>query len=101
MMVTGHTESTGKLKAAGAKASPAIAPNPKLSAEQEANLATLRDTNGADFDTAYKAQQVVAHEKTLAVVQDYAENGTVPELKGFAAEIAPIVQQHLDKIKNL
>lgn len=101
MMVTAHTGSTAKLKAAGAKATPAIVPNAKLSAEQEANLATLRDTTGADFDTAYKAQQVVAHEKTLAAVQDYAKNGTVPQLKVFAAEIAPVVQQHLDKIRGL
>ncbi|WP_342250082.1 DUF4142 domain-containing protein [Sphingomonas sp. OTU376] len=101
MMVTAHTGSTAKLKAAGAKATPAIVPNAKLSAEQEANLATLRDTTGADFDTAYKAQQVVAHEKTLAAVQDYAKNGTVPQLKAFAAEIAPVVQQHLDKIRGL
>ncbi len=101
MMVTAHTESTAKLKAAGAKAEPAIVPSAKLSAEQEANLATLRDTTGADFDTAYKAQQVVAHEKTLAAVQDYAKNGTVPQLKAFAAEIAPVVQRHLDKIRGL
>lgn len=101
MMVTAHTESTEKLKAAGAKAAPTITPNPKLSAEQEANLATLRDATGADFDTAYKAQQVTAHQKALAAVQDYAANGTVPELKAFAGEIAPIVQQHLDKIKGL
>lgn len=101
MMVTAHTGSTAKLKAAGVKATPAIVPNPKFSAEQEANLATLRDTTGADFDTAYKAQQIVAHEKTLAAVQDYAKNGTVPQLKAFAAEIAPVVQQHLDKIRGL
>ncbi len=101
MMVTAHTESTAKLKAAGAKVAPPIVPSAKLSAEQEANLATLRDTTGADFDTAYKAQQVVAHEKTLAAVQDYAKNGTVPQLKAFAAEIAPVVQQHLDKIRGL
>lgn len=101
MMVTAHSESTARLKAAGAKATPAIVPGVKLSAEQEANLATLRDTTGADFDTAYKAQQVVAHEKTLAAVQDYAKNGTVPQLQAFAAEIAPVVQQHLDKIRSL
>lgn len=101
MMVTAHTESTAKLKAAGGKATPGIEPNPKLSAEQETNLATLRDATGADFDTAYKAQQVVAHEKMLAAVQDYARSGTVPELKAFAGEVAPIVQQHLDKIRGL
>lgn len=101
MMVTAHTDSTAKLKAAGAKATPAIAPNARLSDEQAANLKTLQDATGADFDTAYKAQQVTAHQKTLAAVQDYAANGTVPELKAFAAEIAPIVQEHLNKIQGL
>lgn len=101
MMVTAHAESTAKLKAAGGRATPAIVPDPKLSAEQEANLATLRDTTGADFDTAYKAQQVVAHEKALAAVKGYAKDGTVPALQAFAGEVAPIVQQHLDKIRGL
>jgi putative membrane protein len=101
MMVSGHTESSAKLKAAGARATPAIVPVAVLSEEQQANLTTLRDATGADFDTAYKAQQVVAHEKTLAIVREYAESGTVPELKAFAAEIAPVVQAHLDKIRSL
>jgi putative membrane protein len=101
MMVTAHGDSTAKLKTAGAKASPVIAPVATLSDEQQANLATLRDATGADFDTAYKAQQIVAHEKALGIVKDYAANGTVPELKAFAAEVAPVVQGHLDRIRGL
>ena len=101
MMVKGHTESTEKLKAAGAKATPAIAPNPALNAEQEANLAGLRAATGANFDALYKTQQVAAHEKTLAAMKDYAANGDVPELKQFAADTSKVVQMHLDKIKAL
>lgn len=101
MMVTGHTESTEKLKAAGAAASPAITPNAVLNAEQEANLATLRSATGADFDAAYKTQQIAAHEKALAAIQDYAVNGDVPEIKAWAADTAKVVQMHLDKIKSL
>lgn len=101
MMVKGHTDSTEKLKAAGAKANPAIMPNPALSAEQEANLAALRTAEGAAFDTAYKTQQVVAHEKTLAVMTDYASNGDVPELKAFASATSKVVKMHLDKIKGM
>jgi putative membrane protein len=101
MMVTGHTKSTEDLKAAGARATPAIVPDPALTAEQEANLETLRSATGADFDTAYKSQQVVAHEKTLAVMKDYAANGDVPELKKFAADTSKVVQMHLDKIKGM
>ncbi|MBX3563859.1 MAG: DUF4142 domain-containing protein [Sphingomonas sp.] len=101
MMEKAHTESTAKLKAAAAKANPAITPNPALNAEQEANLATLRDATGADFDTAYKSQQVVAHEKALAAMKDYAANGDVPELKAFASNTVKVVQMHLDRIKGM
>lgn len=101
MMVSNHTDSTSKLKAAAAEADPAITPNPVLNAEQEANLATLRQATGADFDNAYKTQQVAAHEKALAAMKDYAANGDVPTLKTFAADTSKVVQTHLDKIKGL
>lgn len=101
MMVTGHTESTAKLKVAAAKASPAIMPNPALNAEQEANLATLRDATGADFDSVYKSQQVAAHEKALAAMKDYAANGDVAEIKTFASDTSKVVKMHLDKIKGM
>jgi putative membrane protein len=101
MMVEHHTASTGKLNAAGAKASPAITPNPALTAEQEANLAALRAADGAAFDAAYKAQQIAAHEKALAAVKEYAATGDVPELKKFAGDAEKIVQAHLTKITGL
>jgi putative membrane protein len=101
MMVTAHTDSTAKLKAAAAKASPAITPDPALTAEQQANLGTLRQATGADFDSAYKAQQVAAHQKTLAAMQGYADAGDVPSLKAFAADTSKVVQMHLDKAKAL
>ena len=101
MMVAAHTDSTVKLKDAAGKATPAITPNPAMTAEQEANLATLRDATGADFDAAYKSQQIAAHQKTLAAMQGYAATGDVPELKAFASATAPVVQAHLEKIEAM
>lgn len=101
LMVEHHTASTDKLKAAGAKASPAITPSPALNTEQEANLEALRAADGAAFDALYKTQQVAAHEKALAAVKDYAASGDVPELKKFAGEAEKVVQAHLTKIKGL
>lgn len=101
MMVDNHTQSTEKLKTAGATANPAIVPNPALTAEQETNLAALRAAEGAAFDTAYKAQQIAAHEKALALVQGYAADGDIPELKRFASEAQKVIQTHLTKIKGL
>jgi putative membrane protein len=101
LMVEHHTASTDKLKAAGAKASPAITPSPALNTEQEANLEALRQADDAAFDALYKTQQVAAHEKALALVKGYAATGDVPELKKFAGEAEKIVQAHLTKIKGL
>ena len=86
MMVEHHTDSTNKLKAAGAKASPAITPNPALNVEQEANLEALRKADDAAFDALYKTQQVAAHEKALAIVKAYAASGDVAPLKAFAGD---------------
>lgn len=100
-MVRACAESTAGLKAAGARARPAIVPDPRPSAEQVANLETLRQATGADFDAAYKAQQAAAQEKVLAAVKDYAANGTVPALKAFAAKSVPEARTQLDKVKGL
>lgn len=101
MMVTGHTATTNTLKSIGAAASPAWVPSAVLTAQQEADLASLRAANGADFDTAYKAQQVAAHEKAHALLQDYAANGDGAELKKFASDTAKTVKMHLDRIKGM
>lgn len=100
-MVADHTESTGKLKAAAAKASPAILPAPSMTEEQQANLKTLQAASGADFDTAYKSQQVVAHQKALAALQAYAGSGDVAPLRDFARDAQDMVSKHYDTIKGL
>ncbi|UYY58370.1 DUF4142 domain-containing protein [Sphingomonas sp. S2-65] len=101
MIVQHHTESTQKLTAAGAKAQPAIVPSPALNAEQEANLAALDKASGAEFDTLFKKQQTLAHEKALTIIKGYEATGDVAELKVFAAEAQKVVQSHLTKIKSL
>ena len=101
MMVTAHTESTAKLKAAAGKATPAITPDPTLTAEQQSNLDTLKGLSGAEFDSAYKSQQVDAHQKALAAIQSYAAGGDVAALREWASTTAPVVQTHLDKILGL
>lgn len=100
-MVDDHTMSTGKLKAAAGKASPAITPAPTMTDEQKANLQTLQSASGTAFDTAYKSQQVVAHEKALAAVRGYAGSGDVPQLRAFAQEAEAMISKHYDKIKGM
>ena len=100
-MITAHEGSTAKLKALTATLSPALAPNPALSAEQQQKLADLKAKQGADFDTAYAAAQVAGHQQTLDMLKEYAATGDVPQLKTFAAGLAPTVAAHLNMAKSL
>lgn len=101
MMVDNHTESTANLKKAAAKATPAITPDPTMTAEQKANLATLQSATGEDFDNAYKSQQIATHQTALAAMKGYAASGDVESLKDFASSTSSVVQAHLEKIQGM
>ena len=100
-MIDAHTGSTAKIKAAAAKATPAIKPDPTLTSDQQSKLDDLGKLKGADFDKAYIDGQISAHEDALSLMKDYAANGDTPSLKTAAGEIAPVVQKHLDMAKAL
>jgi putative membrane protein len=101
MMIEDHTASTARIKKAAAAARPAITPDPTLTGDQNSKLADLRKLAGADFDKKYVSQQMAAHEKAFSLMTLYANKGDVGPLKATAGEIAPKVQEHLDRIKAI
>lgn len=100
-IIEGHTASTASLKSAAASAKPAITPDPTLSADQQQRLDALKGKSGADFDKAYAAEQVTAHQATLDALRTYSASGDVPQLKAFAAKMVPTVTAHLNMAKGL
>lgn len=100
-MIAAHTDSTIKIKAAAASAAPAITPDAALSDDQSQKLADLGKLKGADFDKAYAAGQVAAHQEALNLMTDYAANGDAPSLKAAAGQIAPVVKDHLVMARGL
>ena len=101
MMVKGHTDSTAKLKAAAAAATPAITPDPMLKPDQQAKVDALGKLSGDAFDKQYAADQVAAHEEALAGLQAYSATGDVASLKTWATNTAPVVAGHLDMARKL
>ncbi|HEX7858432.1 MAG TPA: DUF4142 domain-containing protein [Sphingobium sp.] len=101
MMISGHTESTAKIKAAAKEASPAITPDAALTNDQKEDLGKLKVLKGTDFDKAYIDGQVDAHKDALDLMKKYAADGTVASLKTTAGEIAPVVERHLTSAKAL
>lgn len=100
-MITAHNASTAKLKTVAAGLTPAIVPDPALTPEQQGKLDGLKGKTGKDFDTAYAAAQIEAHQMTLDKLKDYAATGDVPALKTFASGLAPTVAAHLNMAKGL
>ncbi|MBY8825018.1 DUF4142 domain-containing protein [Sphingomonas colocasiae] len=100
-MIKAHTESTAKLKAAAAKASPAIVADATLSRDQNEDLAELGRKTGAAFDEDYMDGQVDAHEDALKLMRNFAADGADAGLKTAAGEIAPVVEGHLKMARDL
>jgi putative membrane protein len=100
-MIEAHTGSTAKIKAAAAKATPEIKPDPTLTSDLQSKLDDLGKLKGADFDKAYVDGQISAHEDALSLMKSYADKGDTPSLKTTAGDIAPVVQKHLDMAKAL
>lgn len=100
-MIKAHTDSTAKIKAAAAKANPAITPDATLTADQDEDLAELGRLNGAQFDEEYIDGQVDAHEEALALMRAFATDGADAGLKATAGDIAPVIENHLGMARAL
>lgn len=74
---------------------------PKPSAEKLAPPAKLTTATGADFDRAYMAEMVMAHQNTVALFEKESRDGQDEALKRFVTEKLPTVRDHLEKARAL
>ena len=100
-MISAHTDSTAKLKAAAAGMNPPMTPDDTLTPDQQQVLDSLKALNGANFDTAYAAAQVNAHQATLDALNAYAASGDNVTLVDLAKGMIPTVTAHLNMAKGL
>jgi putative membrane protein len=102
MMETAHTATTKGLKAAITKSGQTtLTPPEALPSDLQGKIDDLNKADAASFDKTYIDQQVDAHQAALDLMQRYAKDGDVAEIKAFAADTAPKVQEHLTKAKGL
>ncbi|MBB4155039.1 putative membrane protein [Sphingomonas jinjuensis] len=100
MMIRDHDKSTADVKVAAAKSGVRPA-SPRLNADQASMIAQLKAAKGDARDSTYLTQQKMAHEQALALHQGYATSGTAPALKTVAANIAPVVQHHIEMLQAM
>lgn len=100
-MITAHTQSTKAVNAA-ARADGVKLVRPAMTVGQRTDLTALKAVPaGKTKDDLYVKQQKAAHADALALMQDYAANGSASHLKAAAAKIAPTVKQHESMLAGL
>lgn len=97
MMIRDHTNTTAQLKAAAASAGLGV-PMGLLPMHAALLNELSRSTN---FDATYRRQQIMSHEQALALHDNFARRGDVPQLRGVAAAAVPVVRGHLDHMRRM
>jgi putative membrane protein len=98
-MVDDHTKANDKLKAV-AQAQNMTLPE-SLNAKHQAEYSKLQALSGPSFDREYVKCMVKDHEEDVKEFQKEANTGKDPQIKAFASETLPILEQHLSNIKSI
>jgi putative membrane protein len=98
-MVDDHTKAGEQLKQIASKENIQIAD--ALDSKHQSRIDKLSKLSGQDFDKAYVKDQLKDHQSDVKDFSAEAQNGTNPNVKAFASNTLPTLQEHLDLVKNL
>ncbi len=98
-MVQDHTKANQQLAQILTQKGVAI-PTATSSSEQR-ELDRLQKLSGADFDKAYMDHMLKDHKKDVREFQRTAQSGQDTDLKAFAANTLPVLQDHLKMAQDL
>lgn len=98
-MVNDHSKAGDQLKQVAEKEG---VPLPdKLNAKDSATKARLEKLSGEAFDRAYMKDMVADHTQDVREFNNEAKNGKDPDVKNFAAQTAPTLEDHLKEATNI
>jgi putative membrane protein len=72
-----------------------------LSEDAQATYDELQQMSGPEFDQAYTDEMVSDHEQDIATFEDYIENAQDPDLRAFAENTLPTLQEHLEMARQI
>jgi putative membrane protein len=101
MMVKDHTVALQELRTAAKAANIALPADIAPDQAHQAKINAIKNRRGADFDQAYRTDQVQAHQQAIALLDTYATSGGSPALKAWAAKTLPAVRKHFDLLQAL
>ena len=100
-MVAAHSKSS-RMVVAAAEADHLAPKAPSLTIGRRADITALKAVpEGKTKDDLYIKQQKAAHDDALALMKQYAAEGTARHLKTTAREIVPVVETHRSMLSHL
>lgn len=97
-MVTDHTKLNNELMSIASRDNMTLPT--QLTGKDKAQYDKLASLSGTQFDRAYMRDQVRDHQKDISEFQKEANNGSNPDLKNFASQSVPTLQEHLMLAQN-
>jgi putative membrane protein len=73
----------------------------ETSAKHKAIMLRLEKLSGSDFDKAYVAEMLKDHKEDVAAFQRESRSAKDPDIKSFAAQTLPTLQEHLKQVQGL
>ena len=97
-LIADHTKANDNLKPIATKDN--ITWPTGMSAKEQAEYNKLQALSGAEFDRAYVNNEIKDHKQDISEFQKEADHGTNPEVKSWAAQNLPALQEHLRMAQN-
>jgi putative membrane protein len=98
-MIDDHTKADDQLQQVASRENMTL-PD-RLNSKQQDMINKLSQLSGPAFDKAYVKDMVKDHKKDVSAYRAESQLGTNPNIKQFASQTLPVLQQHLDLAKNL
>ncbi|WP_119459016.1 DUF4142 domain-containing protein [Rhodospirillaceae bacterium SYSU D60014] len=98
-MIDDHTQANQKLMEMAEQKD--IEVPQEAGAVHEQMMQYLQELSGEQFDQAYMQEQVLDHEAAVSLFEKEAQQGQDAELKSFASETLPTLQEHLESAQQL
>jgi putative membrane protein len=99
-MIDDHNKTTQQLT--GIASGKGLTLQPALDQQQQLMLTDLQgQKTSRAFDRAYLHDQVVGHQATVEAFQTEVSNGQDAQMKDFAQQTLPVIQDHLKSARQL
>ena len=98
-MVDDHSAANDKLKSIAQQESVNLPTN--LNKKDRATYDKLSKLSGDAFDRAYARDMVKDHQDDIAAFRQEASNGQDPQIKSFASDTLPTLQDHLKMAREM